>query len=418
MAALFLRQRGEVAVEAVLGEVERAADEPLREGRRSTRGPCPSVLRQCERLRPARPRSLRGPRRCADRALRTPSRLLTWALALKAAGRREDPALLQDGLDVVSSSSSDAMRARHAAAQRQNDTAVPERLAGRVLRSAREMLFSPASSASASLDRYIIREILPPTGLGLLVFTFVLLLDADREPADSVLVSRGADLPTIVPALPEPAAQHLRRHHPHGLPAGRAAGLRPPGQRERDRGHARERHQPARSCCVPVLVLSALDRPASPSTSWPSRCPQANQAYRETFFALVVSKARSRLKPRVFTDDLVPEHGALRLGHPRGDRRVEGRVHLRHAAAGQTPKVILARTRPPRHRQGQRSRSSCTSSRACSHTSTRTQPEGYDQRRFRDELPAALRPVLPEGPAGQGRPRDDAARAAAQDRAS
>ena len=34
--------------------------------------------------------------------------------------------------------------------------------------------------------------------------------------------------------------------------------------------------------------------------------PAANQAYREIIFALIVSKARNDVKPRVFNDDLIP----------------------------------------------------------------------------------------------------------------
>ena len=35
--------------------------------------------------------------------------------------------------------------------------------------------------------------------------------------------------------------------------------------------------------------------------------PKANTTYRETFYTLMVSRARAELKPRVFTDDLVPQ---------------------------------------------------------------------------------------------------------------
>src|SRR6185436_9433352 len=50
------------------------------------------------------------------------------------------------------------------------------------------------------LDRYVVREIVPPTGLGLLLFTFVLLLDQITN-LMKVLVSRGADLPTVLRAF-------------------------------------------------------------------------------------------------------------------------------------------------------------------------------------------------------------------------
>src|SRR3990170_6787392 len=47
------------------------------------------------------------------------------------------------------------------------------------------------------LDRYIVHEMLPPTGVGLLVFTFVLLIDQIPRLL-AVLVARSADLTTIV----------------------------------------------------------------------------------------------------------------------------------------------------------------------------------------------------------------------------
>src|SRR5512141_3274262 len=63
----------------------------------------------------------------------------------------------------------------------------------------------PAMSVSSRLrlsrprliDRYIVREMLAPTGIGLLVFTFVLLIDQIPRLL-AVLVARSADLPTIV----------------------------------------------------------------------------------------------------------------------------------------------------------------------------------------------------------------------------
>src|SRR4029434_7256156 len=45
-------------------------------------------------------------------------------------------------------------------------------------------------------DRYVVREILPPTGLGLLLFTFILVLDQISQ-LMKILVSRGADLNTV-----------------------------------------------------------------------------------------------------------------------------------------------------------------------------------------------------------------------------
>src|SRR4029078_99631 len=50
------------------------------------------------------------------------------------------------------------------------------------------------------LDRYVVRELLPPTGVGLLLFTFILLLDQISQLV-KILVSRGADFSTVLRAF-------------------------------------------------------------------------------------------------------------------------------------------------------------------------------------------------------------------------
>jgi LPS export ABC transporter permease LptG/LPS export ABC transporter permease LptF len=149
----------------------------------------------------------------------------------------------------------------------------------------------------------VVREIVPPTGLGLLLFTFVLLLDQITN-LMKVLVSRGADLPTVVRAflflLPSifsvtiPMAFLLgvllafgRLASDSEIVALRASGVSP-GRLLR-----------------PVLALSLV---ATLVTFYVFGVlgPAANQAYREILFSLIVSRARTEMKPRVFTDDLVP----------------------------------------------------------------------------------------------------------------
>ena len=162
---------------------------------------------------------------------------------------------------------------------------------------------SLASPRPTLLDRYVVREIVPPTGLGLLLFTFVLLLDQITN-LMKVLVSRGADLPTVVRAfvylLPSifsvtiPMAFLLgvllafgRLASDSEIVALRASGVSP-GRLLR-----------------PVLALSVV---ATLVTFYVFGVlgPAANQAYREILFSLIVSRARTEMKPRVFTDDLVP----------------------------------------------------------------------------------------------------------------
>ena len=153
------------------------------------------------------------------------------------------------------------------------------------------------------LDRYVVREVLPPTGLGLLLFTFILLLDQITH-LMKVLVSRGADLPTVARAfaylLPSIFSVTIPMAFLLGvlLAFGRLASdseivaLRASGV------------SPAR-LLRPVLALSLA---ATLLTFYVFAVlgPAANQAYREILFSLIVSRARTEMKPRVFTDDLVP----------------------------------------------------------------------------------------------------------------
>jgi LPS export ABC transporter permease LptG/LPS export ABC transporter permease LptF len=162
---------------------------------------------------------------------------------------------------------------------------------------------SPALPRSTLLDRYVVSEVVPPTGLGLLLFTFILLLDQITN-LMKVLVSRGADLPTVVRAflylLPSIFAVTIPMAFLLGvlLAFGRLASdseivaLRASGV------------SPAR-LLRPVLALSLV---ATLLTFYVFAVlgPAANQAYREILFSLIVSRARTEMKPRVFTDDLVP----------------------------------------------------------------------------------------------------------------
>jgi LPS export ABC transporter permease LptF/LPS export ABC transporter permease LptG len=153
------------------------------------------------------------------------------------------------------------------------------------------------------LDRYIVREILPPTSLGLLVFTFILLIN-EIPRLLGILVARGADLWTIcrvfynllpsVLAVTIPMAFLLgvllafgRMASESEIVALRASGISP------------------LRLMVPVLFLSAV---AAGLTFYihTVALPAANQTHRELVFKLVVEKARTVVKPRTFTEELLP----------------------------------------------------------------------------------------------------------------
>jgi len=190
------------------------------------------------------------------------------------------------------------------------------------------------------LDRYVVREMVPPTALGLLLFTFILLLDTISN-LMRILVSRGAELVTVFRAflylLPSILSVTIPMAFLLGvlLAFGRLASdseivaLRASGV------------SPAR-LLRPVLALASF---AGLVTFYVVgiALPAANQAYRELIFKLVISKARTQMAPRVFNDDLVP--GMVFYISDIDSRSGEWKdVFIHDSRAASKPRLILART--------------------------------------------------------------------------
>ena len=190
------------------------------------------------------------------------------------------------------------------------------------------------------LDRYVVREMVPPTALGLLLFTFILLLDTISN-LMRILVSRGAELMTVLRAflylLPSIFSVTIPMAFLLGvlLAFGRLASdseivaLRASGV------------SPAR-LLRPVLALAAF---AGLATFYVVgiALPAANQAYRELIFKLVISKARTQMAPRVFNDDLVP--GMVFYISDIDSRTGEWKdVFIHDGRTPPKPRLILART--------------------------------------------------------------------------
>ena len=153
------------------------------------------------------------------------------------------------------------------------------------------------------IDRYIFKEILPFTGLGLVLFTFVLLLPQIAE-LMGMLVSHNADpltvfrifwnfLPHLL-ALTIPMSVLLgvllafgRMGSDSEVIALRAGGVGP------------------MRLVRPVMAVALL---ATLTTLYITAVayPRANQEYRKLTASLVTSQVRTAVKPRVFTDDLLP----------------------------------------------------------------------------------------------------------------
>jgi LPS export ABC transporter permease LptF/LPS export ABC transporter permease LptG len=165
------------------------------------------------------------------------------------------------------------------------------------------LLGGRALSRPRLLDRYIVREMLAPTGIGLLVFTFVLLIDQIPRLL-AVLVARSADLSTIlrvflnllpsILAITIPMAFLLgvllafgRLASDSEIIALRAVGVSP------------------LRLLSPVMILASV---MTAITFYINAValPAANQAHREIVFALVVSKARTDVKARTFSEKVLP----------------------------------------------------------------------------------------------------------------
>ncbi len=191
------------------------------------------------------------------------------------------------------------------------------------------------------LDRYILREMVPPTGLGLLVFTFVLLIN-EIPRLLGILVARRADLYTILRvflnllpsifAITIPMAFLLgvllafgRLASDSEIVALRATGVSP------------------LRLIGPVLILSLVTGSLTFYINAVA-LPAANQAHRELIFSLVVTKARTVVKPRTFTDELLPGRMMLYVSDISAETGDWKNVFIHDSREPDAPKVILAST--------------------------------------------------------------------------
>jgi LPS export ABC transporter permease LptG/LPS export ABC transporter permease LptF len=150
------------------------------------------------------------------------------------------------------------------------------------------------------LDRYVARETVMPTLLGLLVFTFILQIPPVMEVAEKLLakgVAGGTILRILVTLLP----QALGITIPMAVLVGLLVAL---GRLSADRETVA-----VQACGVSIYRLA---RPVAlialagwAATSWILIVwmPKANQDYREIIYAIVAARAENEVKPRVFFED-------------------------------------------------------------------------------------------------------------------
>jgi LPS export ABC transporter permease LptF/LPS export ABC transporter permease LptG len=147
------------------------------------------------------------------------------------------------------------------------------------------------------LDRYLVREIVPPLLLALVGLTFVLMMPPILQNAEQ-LIAKGVGWSIIFRALLTLTPQALSVTIPMALLYGVLFGL---GRLSADREFVA-----LQACAVsiyrlmrPIALLAVL---ASAATAYETivALPDANQTYRELTFNAVASGAESDVKPRVF----------------------------------------------------------------------------------------------------------------------
>jgi LPS export ABC transporter permease LptF/LPS export ABC transporter permease LptG len=248
------------------------------------------------------------------------------------------------------------------------------------------------------LDRYIIREIVPPTSLGLLVFTFILLIN-EIPRLLGVLVAHQADawtifrvflnlLPSIL-AVTIPMAFLLgvllafgRMSSDSEIVALRASGVSP------------------LRLIVPVLLLSTATALVTFYINTVA-LPAANQVHRELVFKLVVNQAKTAVKPRTFMDKPLPgmmlfvsdipadtgEWTNVLIHDPRG--KPKSQLILAHTGR----LVIDEARRSVRVELGEGIR----------HTFDVLKPNDYDQETFKSlAFPLSFAEFSPKGPLSKG----------------
>ena len=151
-----------------------------------------------------------------------------------------------------------------------------------------------------TIDRYVLREIVPPTILALLIFTFILEIPPLMDVAEK-LIAKGVSAATIMRIMVTLLPQALGVTIPMALLVGLLMGL---GRLSGDREAVA-----LQACGVslyrllaPALVLG-LAGWAATAYVMVVALPDANQAFREITYNIIAARAESEVKPRVFFED-------------------------------------------------------------------------------------------------------------------
>ncbi|MGE0043004.1 MAG: LPS export ABC transporter permease LptF [Vicinamibacterales bacterium] len=151
-----------------------------------------------------------------------------------------------------------------------------------------------------TLDRYIIREIIPPFLIALLVFTFILIIPFIIDLAEQ-MIAKGVPWQTLLVLMVTLLPQALGLTIPMALLIGILVAL---GRLSSDRETV-----VMMACGVspfrllrPIAILAAV---ACAATAWVmlDAIPDANQSFRETTLRIVQDRAEQEVRPRVFFED-------------------------------------------------------------------------------------------------------------------
>ncbi len=151
-----------------------------------------------------------------------------------------------------------------------------------------------------TLDRYIIRETLPPFGLTLLILTFLLQIPTIMDVAEK-LIAKGVTLPIIGRILLTLLPSSLALTIPISLLVGLLMAL---GRLSADREAVA-----MQACGVSLyrilrpIALMALVATASTAYIMMEAMPRANQTFRDITFRIIQAKAESDVRPRVFFEE-------------------------------------------------------------------------------------------------------------------
>jgi LPS export ABC transporter permease LptF/LPS export ABC transporter permease LptG len=188
------------------------------------------------------------------------------------------------------------------------------------------------------IDRYVIREVLWPFVLGLLIFTFMLIIPFLIEYAES-FISKGVAIPIVLRIMATLVPQALALTIPMSLLLGLLVAF---GRLSADREFVA-----MQACGVslmrllrPVAILSVAGWVAT-SYILLVAVPDANQRFREITFGVVAARAEGEVRPRVFFEDFPDVVLYVREVPPSGGGWVD--VFMVDSRPGQPPATYLAR---------------------------------------------------------------------------